>query len=107
MERQTMNEQLEEILKGLTGEQRAKLAGCESADELFVLLGEMGAQLPDELLDAATGGATYCYSKERNCWEVLDKNKNYVLESNIGSEREAKDLAAFWSYVEDRGDIPG
>lgn len=56
MEEKRFNEMLEKILAGLTDEQKAKVAGCKDSNELFGLLGEMGAALPDELLDCAAGG---------------------------------------------------
>ena len=55
------NEKLNELLKNvwdsLTDEQKEKAKECKTADELLKLAGEEGIELPDELLDAAAGGA--------------------------------------------------
>ena len=52
--------ELNEVLKGmwdsLTDEQKEKAKACKSMDELTVLAGQMGVELPDEVLDAVAGG---------------------------------------------------
>ena len=45
------------IEKYLTDEQKEKVKACKSPDEIIALLGEMGVELPDKLLDAVAGGA--------------------------------------------------
>lgn len=49
-------EQMAELLGGLTAEQREKAKDCKTAGELIALLSEEGAALPDELLDTVAGG---------------------------------------------------
>ena len=56
MEEKKFNKILEKVLAGLTDEQKAKAAECKDSSELVALLGEMGAALPDELLDNTAGG---------------------------------------------------
>ncbi len=57
MENKDLSEQMTEILNGLTDEQKEKVKACKDTNELVAKLGEMGVALPDELLDAAAGGA--------------------------------------------------
>lgn len=55
-----MDEKLNATLKGiydsLTDEQKAKAKACKSMEELTVLAGKEGIELPDEMLDAVAGG---------------------------------------------------
>ena len=55
-----MDEKMQEILKGifdnLTDEQKEKAKACKNQDELMKLAGEWGIELPDEALDAVSGG---------------------------------------------------
>ncbi len=47
---------LKSILEGLTDEQREKARSRKTVDELKAFAAKEGIELPDELLDAATGG---------------------------------------------------
>ena len=55
-----MNEKLESALKGifdsLTEEQKEQAKACANMDELTALLGKLGVELPDELLEDGGGG---------------------------------------------------
>ena len=55
-----MDEKMEEAFKSiydnLTDEQKAKVKACKTMDEMMVLAGEWGVELPDEVLDAVAGG---------------------------------------------------
>jgi len=51
-----LHEQMKAILNGLTDEQKEKVKACKDVNKLVAKLGEMGAALPDELLDAVAGG---------------------------------------------------
>ena len=59
-----MKENVNEILKGiyddLTDEQKEKAKECKTMDELMSLAGEWGIELPDEALDAVSGGGSDC-----------------------------------------------
>ena len=55
-EEKTLIESLKGLYDSLTDEQKEKAKACTTADELMVLAGEEGIELPDELLDAAAGG---------------------------------------------------
>ena len=55
-----MNEKLNAALKSiydsLTDEQKEKAKNCKTMDELMALAGKEGLELPDEALDAVSGG---------------------------------------------------
>lgn len=46
----------EELLKGLTEEQIAKLKACKNQEEILAAAKEEGIELSDEQLEAVTGG---------------------------------------------------
>ena len=46
----------EELLKGLTEEQIAKVKACKSSEEVLKLAKEEGIELTDEQLEAVSGG---------------------------------------------------
>ena len=56
MDEKKINELLEGVMAGLTDEQKAKASACKDTKELLDLLGDLGVELPDELLDSAAGG---------------------------------------------------
>lgn len=56
MENKELNEALERVIASLTEEQKEKAKACETLDQLTALLGELGVELPDELLDDVGGG---------------------------------------------------
>ena len=47
----------EELLKGLTEEQIAKVKACKTTEEMLSLAKEEGIELSDEQLEAVSGGA--------------------------------------------------
>ncbi len=47
----------EELLKGLSEEQIAKVKACKNQEELLALAKEEGAELSEEQLEAVSGGA--------------------------------------------------
>ena len=55
----------EELLKGLSEEQIAKVKECKSQEELLKLAKEEGVELSNEQLEAVSGGA--CTSITRTC----------------------------------------
>ena len=59
----------QELLKGLTKEQIAKVRACKSQEELLELAKAEGVELSDEQLNAISGGA--CSSNNEN-----DNNNN-------------------------------
>ena len=54
----------EELLKGLTEEQIAKVKACKNQEQLFVLAKQEGIELSDEQLAAVNGG---CFSSSGKC----------------------------------------
>ena len=52
-----LNKALEGLWDSLTDEQKEKAKACKSMDELTALAGQMGVEMPDELLDSVAGGA--------------------------------------------------
>ena len=57
----------EELLKGLTDEQIAKVKACKNQEELLKLAKEEGVELTDEQLEAVSGGACTSSTKCPNC----------------------------------------
>ena len=56
MEDNKLNKSLERVIASLTEEQKEKVKACKDMNELVALLGELGVELPDELLDDVGGG---------------------------------------------------
>ena len=58
----------EELLKGLSEEQIAKVKACKSQEEILAMAKEEGLELSDEQLEAVSGGNCYptCYS-DKGC----------------------------------------
>ena len=71
MENEKLNRMLEELWDSLTDEQKAKAKECESADELVELAGKEGIELPDEMLEAVSGGLKVIPLKEENVTPAL------------------------------------
>lgn len=52
----------QELLKGLTEEQIAKIKACNNSEELLKLAKEEGVELTDEQLSTISGGGLICSS---------------------------------------------
>ena len=90
----------EDLLKGLTEEQIAKIKACKNQEEMLTLAKEEGVELSDEQLEAVSGGACTsercpkCNSKKiANYWEkyygddhVLESMRSYKKCSNCQYE---------------------
>ena len=57
----------EELLKGLSEEQIAKVKKCKSLDELLKLAKEEGIELTSEQIEAVSGGGCFSSMKCPNC----------------------------------------
>ena len=57
----------EELLKGLTKEQREKVEKCKTTEEVLELAKEEGLELTDEQLEAVSGGCSAIVSECRFC----------------------------------------
>ena len=56
----------EELIKGLSKEQIAKLKECKNQDEILALAKEEGIELTEEQLDAVSGGNS-CPTQQVKC----------------------------------------
>ena len=77
----------EELLKGLTKEQIAKIQNCKNQEEMLAVAKEEGIELSDEQLEAVSGGACtttppakptvcpYCGSERISSTEAHNANK--------------------------------
>ena len=59
----------QELLKGLTDEQIAKIKACKNQEELFALAKAEGIELSDEQLEAVSGG--WCSETTEPCPNVV------------------------------------
>ena len=69
----------EELLKGLTEEQIAKVKACKSREELLKIAKEEGVELSDEQLNAVSGGACYdnlIFVECPNCGWIISAEYN-------------------------------
>ena len=73
----------EELLKGLTEEQIAKVKACKSSDELLALAQQEGVELTDEQLRIVSGGGKdYCQSTPNDpCMYCGSKDVKYKRQS--------------------------
>ena len=94
MESKKTAELLKSIWENLTDEQKEKAKACKTADELIKLAGEEGIELPDEALEAVSGGYLQAhYSKGRIVgYHVLSDSDGAYLDYGY-SEKEAKMIA--------------
>ena len=53
-----MNEIMKAIFDDITDEQKEKAKACKTMDELMTLAGEWGVEIPDEMLEAISGGSS-------------------------------------------------
>jgi hypothetical protein len=56
MENEKLNGMIDELWDSLTDEQKAKVKECKTVDELVELAGKESIELPDEMLEAVSGG---------------------------------------------------
>lgn len=77
----------EELLKGLTEEQVAKVKACKNQEELLALAKQEGIELTDEQLEAVAGGlcegsqCPKCGSMNtKKGWTMLEGDYNHCLD---------------------------
>ena len=74
----------EELLKGLTEEQIAKVKACKNQEEMLALAKEEGIELTDEQLEAVSGGCVtisglYCPRCGKEAiFEITNVNSMYA-----------------------------
>ena len=92
-ENKSIDPKLQEALKGiwvsLTDEQKEKAKACKTPDELTLLAGKEGIELPDELLDAVAGGFIY-KDRHTGLWQVIDDYDGKVWDKNLINASAAK-----------------
>ena len=57
----------EELLKGLTEEQIAKVKACKNQEEVLKVAAEEGIELTDEQLEAVSGGCGTFTATDKKC----------------------------------------
>ena len=57
----------EELLKGLTEEQIAKVKACKNQEEILAIAKEEGIELSEEQLEAVSGGCGTFTSPDKKC----------------------------------------
>ena len=70
----------EELLKGLSEEQKKKVAECKSAEEVLALAKAEGVELNDEQLEAVSGGCGGDGLGGIKCPKCGSSNINVVVE---------------------------
>ena len=88
----------EELLKGLSEEQIAKIKECKNTEEVLAIAKEEGIELTDEQLEAVSGGGC---TKEtvhcRNCGSInLTKRAVGVAHRVSGYRFTCNDCGAQW-----------
>ena len=67
----------EELLKGLSEEQIAKVKACKNEEELLALAKAEGIELTDEQLQSVTGGGCFSTNKCPKCGSTDYKEETY------------------------------
>jgi superfamily II helicase len=70
----------EDLLKGLSKEQIARIRDCKNSDEILALAKEEGIALTDEQLEVISGGGAMCSNVIRSC--AVCYSSNYVKIEN-------------------------
>ena len=108
MENEKLNEMLVDVWDSLTDEQKAKAKACKTPDELVKLAAEEGIELPDEVLEAVSGGYLFQNHGSQGIEIIRDSDGEYlgsvdtskVPRSEIRAEAErqarAKGQSAEW-----------
>ena len=83
----------EELLKGLSEEQIAKVRECKSTEELLALAKEEGVELTEEQLKAVSGGS--CFESEIKCPKCGYSGQHRVIEGQGYSKLFCGNCGAF------------
>ena len=73
MENEKLKTMLGELWESLTDEQKEKARACKTVDELLKLAGEEKIELPDDMLDAVSGGVWAPTSTYNPADEILER----------------------------------
>ena len=82
----------QELLKGLTKEQIAKVKACKNQEEMLKLAKEEGIELTDEQLEAISGGGA-CTSIARTCPECGE----FFDYDSYGNRWHCNDCGCWWN----------
>ena len=111
-----LSEALFGVYDSLTDEQKAKVKACKSAEEVMQLAADESIELPDEVLDAVSGG--YLFRTQRgktatgdpnDTFDVINDKTGEVMEGGIlgrgNAEARARALGQSadtvqWTYVD-------
>ena len=111
-----LSEALLGVYDSLTDEQKAKVKACKSAEEVMQLAADESIELPDEVLDAVSGG--YLFRTQRgktatgdpnDTFDVINDKTGEVMEGGIlgrgNAEARARALGQSadtvqWTYVD-------
>ena len=78
----------EELLKGLTEEQIAKVKACKTTEEMFALAKEEGIELTEEQLETVSGGGCFSTMKCPACgstsYEIVDRKTESATDCSGG-----------------------
>ncbi|MBR1829701.1 MAG: hypothetical protein IJ781_09375 [Atopobiaceae bacterium] len=104
------------VWESLTDEQKAKARACKSAEEVMRLVAEEGIELPDEMLQAVSGGVLFRTSRgaratgdPNDTFDVINDKTGEVMEGGIlgrgNAEARARALGqdpdeVLWTYVD-------
>ena len=92
---------VKDIWNSLSDEQKEKAKACKDEKELFAVLKENSAALPDEALDNVAGGAYYVRNDKNNCYDIY-LDDGYYLESQ-GDINHAICVTDFYTFLEKEG----
>ena len=84
----------EELLKGLTKEQIARVKACKNSEEILALAKEEGFELTDEQLEAVSGGCGTI--PESACPDCGSKNVDYRMDQHAGPQFRCLDCGRRW-----------
>ena len=70
-----------DLLKGLSDEQRNKLATCKNADEILALANAEGVELTDEQLEAISGGGWACNGSAIRCPQCRSRDVDFYTDN--------------------------
>ncbi len=74
-----LNEALKGLWDSLTDEQKEKAKACRSMDELAALAGQMGVELPDELLESVAGGVVVERGDGKSGYAVYKNERGHLI----------------------------
>ena len=84
-------EKIRKLIESLTDEQKKKAMACKNSKEFFSLLAELGVALPDEALDAASGG----WSQTWGSWQDFTDASGSPADTSVDDVSEKQEPGKF------------